>query len=294
MRLFIIPPILFLLASQLCGQVLLVSPQPTLAPKDCKCVECKCDPCDCHAKPKPLVSDKKTYSPQEASVIVRATKGKESYQASGTAICDHTVLTCWHLLREGGTLTVNGKPATLIRADKNSDVALIRTEQQLKPVKVAAVAPKASESVTAYGFEHDKRGKLWRFPSRVTRLNRYSGFSNQSILGRPKSGRSGGGLFNERGELVGVCSAADGGEGLYAGLAAVQAILNPVVKQSLITEPPTMFLKNPACPDGQCPLVKKPSQPAPPLTVAPRQQAITGPVFKPASPARQRFFIRRR
>jgi S1-C subfamily serine protease len=247
------------LASTASAQVVLVSPQrepvPTLAPHDCYCgASCKCDPCECNvAAAKPQASVKKTYTPAEASVQVRCSKGNEAYQCSGTAIDSQTVLTCAHVLRNGWLLTVDGKPAKLLRVDHKSDVALLTTEHQLKPVPVASVAPKANESVTAYGYERGRKG-LWRFPSRVTRLNRYIGFPNQSILGRPAQGRSGGGLFNSAGELVGVCSAADGQEGLYCGLDAIKAILNPSkstgLKPNLAAKTTPFFLQD--CPDGQC------------------------------------------
>jgi hypothetical protein len=50
-------------------------------------------------------------------------------------------------------------------------------------------------------------------------MNRYLGAPNIETSGAPVQGRSGGGLFNDQGELVGVCYAADGqlDEGLYCG-----------------------------------------------------------------------------
>jgi hypothetical protein len=305
----------------LCGdlpaQVLLISPQtPTLAPHDCPCTPvCKCDPCVCGLQTKPAVSVKKQYTPAEASYIVRNVIGKETFQCSGTAIDEHKLVTCWHLLRNGtGTLTVNGMPAKIVSVDSKSDVALLHTESSLKSVPVASEPLKAGESCTAYGYEYSRKG-LFKFPSRITGINRYRGFPNVSILGRPQSGRSGGGLFNAAGELVGVCSAADGQEGLYCGLDAIKALFhhevkpapsvkqlpipdssnfpsgkNPNVKKSLTVPNPSkstglkpnlaakttpFFLQD--CPNcnglpGQC-------KPAPPLKVAPRQQAISGPVF---------------
>jgi hypothetical protein len=241
-----------------------------------------------------------TYTPAEASVTVQATKGKDAYRCSGTAIDTHTVVTCWHITRgDGWTYTVNGKPATLLKSDSKSDVALFSTTETLKPVKVASEPLRAGEPCVAMGYEYDKKG-LWRFPSKILRLNRYSGFSNQSILGRPKSGRSGGGLFNERGELVGVCSAADGQEGLYAGHAAIVSLLNfpsgktPTVKQSLTVPTPSkstglkpnlagkttpFFLQD--CPDGTCPLIPRNQAPAT------KGAAVSGSgSFAPVSPSR--------
>jgi hypothetical protein len=280
---------LWLLSGTASGQLtwLVNAPQPTLAPKDCKCVDCKCDPCDCHAKAKPAVSVKKVHTPAEASVIVRATKGKEVYQCSGTAIDEHTVLSCWHILREGGTLTVNNLPAKVLRSDSKADVALLTTDAALKPVKVADAPLKAGEPCTAYGYEWNRKG-LFKFPTRITAVNRYSGFANVSIVGRPASGRSGGGLFNERGQLVGVCSAADGSEGLYAGHAAVVAIVSPKPASGTSVKPPVItpdtmpnfgVQSNKNCPSGNCPLLKKlapakslPAERVNPASVSPGSQ----------------------
>ncbi|MFM7973816.1 MAG: serine protease, partial [Pirellula sp.] len=62
-----------------------------------------------------------------------------------------------------------------------------------------------------------------RRDSRVTKLNRYMGSANIETAGAPVQGRSGGGLFNSSGELLGVCFAADAqlDEGLYCGTRSV-------------------------------------------------------------------------
>lgn len=316
------------------AQVLLVSPQPQLAPHDCPCVDCKCVKCECDKNAKPVESVKKSYTPTEASVVVRATKGKEAFQASGTAIDEHTVLTCWHVLREGWPLTVNGKPATVIRSDAKSDLALLATTDQLKPIRVSDKPLKAGDNCHAYGYEAQHKGIIYRWRTKIAALNRYKGFPNQSIIGRPQSGRSGGGLFNEAGELVGVCSAADGSEGLYAGHAAVLALIASKAIEAKPNTPDSIPSKvsgnsslqgtKPApvskpfaakttpfllqdCPDGRCPLVPKPSTPATKSVALPQSGCVGGQCFQApalkASPSERRvvpmsptrgFFFRRR
>jgi hypothetical protein len=50
-------------------------------------------------------------------------------------------------------------------------------------------------------------------------VNRYLGAANIEIAGAPAVGRSGGGLFDHQGRLIGVCNAAcsQDDEGIYAG-----------------------------------------------------------------------------
>lgn len=57
----------------------------------------------------------------------------------------------------------------------------------------------------------------------VNEIDKYLGPPNITASGRPVDGRSGGGLFNKDGELIGVCSAADPefDEGLYGALPRV-------------------------------------------------------------------------
>jgi len=75
-----------------------------------------------------------------------------------------------------------------------------------------------------------------RRDSRVTKLNRYIGSPNIETAGAPVQGRSGGGLFNSSGELVGICFAADTelDEGLYCG---TQSVLERLHKLGIARSP---------------------------------------------------------
>ena len=64
--------------------------------------------------------------------------------------------------------------------------------------------------------------------SKVTSLNKFLGPANVQVAGQPVQGRSGGGLFDAEGYVVGVCNAADptDNEGLFAAASAVQEELD--------------------------------------------------------------------
>ncbi len=224
-------------------------------------------------QPTAQVETVKAVSPADASVQLVVDHGLLKSRFSGTAIAPNLVVTCWHGFRDKGTVTVNGKPAKLLRKDEISDVALVEIEPELakkEPLNFLPIAKepaKKGEPATAYGYEYNRSG-LWKFPTRITAVNRYTGFDNVSIAGRPNQGRSGGGLFNEAGELIGVCSASDGNEGLYCGLEAVQKIVNPATSKQVL-QVPTVKALTPGvsptgnaglgqdCPDGRCPLLPK-------------------------------------
>lgn len=174
---------------------------------------------------------------------VRIIVDEPSHQAvgSGTIIDaqqgEALVITCGHLFRDmqpNSPISVevfqDGKPIAyrgeLIHHQiEEKDIGLV----VFRPGRAVAVAPivmreerlQEGESVFSVGCDHGQ------FPSvrdsRVTKLNRYLGAANIETSGAPVQGRSGGGLFNSEGELVGVCYAADGDldEGLYCGTEVV-------------------------------------------------------------------------
>lgn len=186
-----------------------------------------------------------------ATVRLRVHDGHGHGVGTGTVIDTHgdeaLVLTCGHLFRdtEGkGRIEVdvfeNGQPRTvegqLIDYDADDrDIALvsIRPGFPIQPVPVIREGrlPEVGSGVFSFGCD---RGDLpSRRDTRITGVNKYNqhkGASNLEIAGAPIDGRSGGGLFDSQGCLVGVCNAADykGDIGIYAGPGAVQWQLDRV------------------------------------------------------------------
>lgn len=168
------------------------------------------------------------------------------------------VVTCAHLFRDasGRPLDVEGKltlelfdggsgsprvvkrlAGHLVSQDFDADVALVSFwtdgDVATSPVASTADSPQRGDPVRSVGCD------LGALPtvreSQVVDLNRYQGPPNIEATGAPVQGRSGGGLFDRAGRLVGVCFAADepADEGLYAGLASIHAQLAKVGLQSL-------------------------------------------------------------
>ncbi len=176
-------------------------------------------------------------------LILHDDKGRAT--GSGTVIdCregEALILTCGHIFREWsdrGRVSVDffddsaerGVSARVVKYDLKSDVALlaISTRRQLRVSKVASprTRPQSGEPVLAAGCEHGE--DVAPYPSRITKIDRYKGPPNLCIAGQPRQGRSGGGLFNSQGQVIGVCNAADqeDNEGLYAALGAIHQLLN--------------------------------------------------------------------
>jgi thiol-disulfide isomerase/thioredoxin len=151
------------------------------------------------------------------------------------------VLTCGHLFREAqedgkifvelflpsGVKTI---PAHLISYDLNRDIGLLSMRPGIA-VRTARVAPKdhpiaPGDRVINIGCNNGQPPTVRQ--THVTAIDRYNGPPNIEAAGTPVEGRSGGGLFDQYGHLIGVCFAADGSdnEGLYAGLASIHAELD--------------------------------------------------------------------
>jgi S1-C subfamily serine protease len=161
------------------------------------------------------------------------------------------VITCGHLFRESkgkGPVTVEMFEATaggvraagqvsgwVLNYDLDRDVALVVIRPS-GPVTVAPIAPPGTvvergDRVVSVGCSNGNDPTV--APTRITMLDRYQGPPNIETSGAPVEGRSGGGLFNDKGELIGVCFAADyeSNEGLYA---ALESIHDEVARLNLI------------------------------------------------------------
>jgi S1-C subfamily serine protease len=158
------------------------------------------------------------------------------------------IITCGHIFRESegrGPVTVellertpegvriaDQVVGTVISYDLNRDIGLVSIRPG-RSVRVAPIAPprtvvQRGDRVQSVGCDHGKH-PIVRL-TRVTAVDRYQGPPNIEVDGAPVEGRSGGGLFNNQGELIGVCFAADyeGDEGLYAGLQSIHDELDRI------------------------------------------------------------------
>jgi len=179
-----------------------------------------------------------------ANVRIRIRDEKGINYGSGTVIDSRPgityVLTCGHIFRnvtDASKIDIDifvgerfeSFVGTVVKYDLDADVGLISlpTDGALPVARLAQVPSKLSEgdSVISVGCSGGQNPTVENLS--VTALNRYTGPDNIECTGVPVQGRSGGGLFNENNEVVGVCIAADPKEkqGLYAGLQPVVELL---------------------------------------------------------------------
>ena len=169
------------------------------------------------------------------------------------------VITCAHLFREsqgkspvkvemfetsGDGVRVAGQAIGQLvpgSCDFNRDIALVSIKPQ-RVVSVAVVAPPRTmidrgDRAISIGCSNGEDATV--LETRVTSLDRYQGAPNIESSGAPAIGRSGGGLFNSRGELIGICNNADpeGNEGIYAGLESIHQELERSGLKEIYTKP---------------------------------------------------------
>ncbi|TWT67072.1 trypsin-like peptidase domain-containing protein [Allorhodopirellula solitaria] len=202
---------------------------------------------------------------QAATVRLRVHDGRGYGAGTGTIIDVHgeeaLVLTCGHLFRDGDgkgkievDLFVAGQPRTVIgqlidydAGDRDIGLVAIRPDMPVQPVEVVQASDVLKVGQPAFSFGCDRGDPPSRRDTRITGVNKYNqniGGSNLEISGAPIDGRSGGGLFDERGRLVGVCNAADykSDIGIYTGPGAIHWQLDRVQLERLYQDAPAESL----------------------------------------------------
>ena len=183
---------------------------------------------------------------EAATVRIRVDEENTTAYGTGTVIDVHgdeaLVLTCGHLFREmkrHSQLTIDlfagraqpmNLPAQLIdfKADAGDvDIGLIsfKLPFAIEPVPLLPQSETLAVRQLAFSFGCDHGENPTRRDTKIISINRYLGAPNVEIAGAPAVGRSGGGLFDNQGRLIGVCNAADAAsdEGIYAAAEIVYA-----------------------------------------------------------------------
>ncbi len=184
--------------------------------------------------------DSITEGAMAASVRIRVTYDGKVQFGSGTIVHSKQgrsiILTCAHIMdqagpnpkvevdvfRAGKSVTFSGK---VIGHDIKSDVGIITipTSARLPVAEVALPTLKPTKDQAVFSIGCDNGKEPTRVIAKLSGVDRYLGPNNLETNVAPEHGRSGGSLFDSRGRVIGVCSAADrkGNHGLYAGNRAI-------------------------------------------------------------------------
>lgn len=147
----------------------------------------------------------------------------------------YTILTCGHLFTEGydkGVVIVelflDGKvsavPGKLITFEALHDIGIVEitTKRQLPVMEIAPMGYKVplGEEVFSIGCDAGEDPTIRHtITTAIDKYGKGMGVGNVEIFGAPVGGRSGGGLFDKKGRLIGVCLASVKYDnvGIYAG-----------------------------------------------------------------------------
>ena len=170
-----------------------------------------------------------------ATVRVRVTKpGNKEDVGTGSVVHStvetSTILTCAHLFHDfvqGSTVEIEvfrddktlKYPARVLGANEKSDLAILQIQNNtlLPTVEIASLDVSVASGDSAFSIGCSSGELPTALSIEVVDIDRYIGPSNIVCTVDPAVGRSGGGLFNSNGQLIGVCSCADRDqhEGLY-------------------------------------------------------------------------------
>ncbi len=210
-----------------------------------------------------------TSNPMKVSVRLKVTDSKGMDWGSGTIIFSEPgqtlVLTCGHVFRhfdQQARVEVDIFEDTkyqrlegeVIKYDLKKDIGLvlIRTPKVLPVARVATESARLGDVVTSVGCGGGDPPLLLQH-----RVSKTTGFVEDLLecTGTPVSGRSGGGLFSSKGEVVGVCILADpnGRSGLYTGLKTIQELLRQSGLRSIDVPAASSLAARALSDDGRAP-----------------------------------------
>ena len=209
------------------------------------------------AEPMPTIDLARAVARAEAATVRLRVFEEVGYGVgTGTVIDSHgdelLILTCGHLFRDnqgktkievdlfyaGQVNTVEGRVLDFDAGDRDIGLVTVRTDLPIQPVPVLRSSRQLQNGASVFSFGCDRGANPSRRDTRITGLNLYNQhlkLSNVEIAGAPIDGRSGGGLFDSQGNLIGVCNAADYDDdiGIYAGPGEVYWQLTRVRLQNL-------------------------------------------------------------
>ena len=177
------------------------------------------------------------------------------------------VLTCWHVFREGyGQIVVqcsDGRThgARVVAVDQSADLAaLVIANPRVSPAQFS-YQPVQQDRLRACGYGQSGRYRCISGPS--LGVSEQSGQTSLLVQGAVRSGDSGGGVFNQRGELVAVVWGHREGVTYASGGRPLRTFLSRVLgrRPQVVVNCPNGLCPRPQVPDLASP--QEPQSPAP-------------------------------
>ena len=166
-----------------------------------------------------------------AEVISETCDGSIKTIGTGVAIRTHVILTNYHVIRDS---CVNVKirvlkgifPATIVLSIPEMDIAFLKSEATLTPVKISTSLPKKGETIFAVGFPG---GYPTIFYGKVLGIKYINGKRYIETDITLSEGSSGGPLFNSHKELIGLNKAVLRIVGSYINVSSISIPIIDVI-----------------------------------------------------------------
>ncbi len=158
----------------------------------------------------------------------------ENGYASGVVIAPKRVVTNNHVAQIPG-LKINGKPTRVLGVDEANDVAILEAEVDCPCAPIAKEAPKPGDEVEVVGYpmQHVIEGIKTFFKGHV--FGDIKDPARTLFSGFAMPGSSGGGIYNKKGELVGITSGVPTWGGtMFGGVQLIHAIVAGVTHSALV------------------------------------------------------------
>jgi S1-C subfamily serine protease len=210
----------------------------------------------------PTPEDDRTFRP---TVLVRKGTSKGSGSVIASIDQETLVLTAAHVVAGPGKLWIELHrfnlglettmpagawprlvPAEIAAADRDADIAVLRVRGLVALPFVAQIADEAKAPapgavVTSLGFDQATYLRSWStWVVEVSALDMDHGGGERLFLLTsrvPEEGRSGGGLFNQDGQLIGVCTGRiEIREGRWAGLFSAGSSVRRLIREPELAE----------------------------------------------------------
>ncbi|MBD2019282.1 trypsin-like peptidase domain-containing protein [Leptolyngbya sp. FACHB-36] len=165
------------------------------------------------------------------SSVVKIYSGGEI--GSGVVVTPNRIATAAHVLKDLGQINIQAGDQSftgrVIATDRSTDLAIVEVQRTLAPARLTKVQPTVGEQVTAIG--NPRNQGIQATTGKLTSASIMSGVTHSAPI---FPGSSGGGLFNDRGELIGINIRADYADPDKAtGFISGRAIPTPVITARL-------------------------------------------------------------